>query len=250
MEYILLVVFSSLRFGSMFAAMPVFGVGPMPMQVKIFIPLAFGVMMLPFHNIASLSGFVAPGVFLLTVMKEVLVGLFLGFSARMLFLIVSTAFEVAGLQMGFAIANIFDPANNMQISVLGQLTVVLVILFLLGINWHHDMFRVLVKSYQVVPIGPESLDIGHMVGRLVGFLKVAFEMALRIALPVIITMLTVHVMMGVISRTAPQMNLFFNVAFVVNIAAGLMLVWLTYPRLIVHIQRVADSMLRKGYGLL
>lgn len=243
------VTLGAFRIGGLLVAMPIFGSSPVPPQVKFFFAIAFGVMLLPFHMQLPAEIMRSNDMIIMMAIKEVAVGLAMGFGARLLFLVVTMGLEFAGLQMGFAIANIFDPANNAQISVLAQFGVVLTIIYLLQINFHHDVFRILIKSYEVIPFGMPSWDFGITIDRLTGFLSECFVLAIRISMPIMIAMLTMHIIMGVISKTAPQMNLFFNVAFVINIATGLILLAMMLPRIFTILDQFSNSLMKKGFGL-
>lgn len=248
-EELVNIALGSLRMGGLLVSMPVFGTSPIPAQTKFFFAIAMGMLLAPFHPSVPAELLENNTVVLLLAGKEVGIGLIMGFGARFIFLVVTMGMEFAGLQMGFAIANIIDPTNNDQISVLSQVGVVLVMLYLFGVNFHHDIFLALVRSYDLVPMGLPVWDMGGVVARMSVFLKDAFDLALRLSFPIMAAMLTMHLVLGIVSRTAPQMNLFFNVAFVVNIATGLLLLTLMYPQMFPSVRQYAAGLFQKGYGL-
>ncbi|MBI4239305.1 MAG: flagellar biosynthetic protein FliR [Deltaproteobacteria bacterium] len=249
LESLLQIALAACRIGGLVIAMPVFGAGPIPPQTKFLFTIAIAAMLHGLMPPVPQALWADEGAMVLVIARELGIGLLVGYSARLLFLVVSMSMEFAGLQMGFAVANLFDPQNNTQVSVLGQLAVVLTVLFFFATNLHHDLFRTVVRSFQVLPPALPSWDGGKLGEQLTQFLSIAFGLALRVALPVLVTMLLINLLMGVISRTAPQMNLFFNVSFIVTIVTGLLLVALTFPRLLLMVRGFNERMLAHGYGL-
>ncbi len=107
----------------------------------------------------------------------------------------------------------------------------------------------MVRSYELLPIGLPTWEFGNLKNHLVYAIGSTFDIALRLSFPVMISMLTVYVIMAVISRTAPQMNLFFNVSFIVNLATGFMLVAITFPQMLMQVKRFSERLLSFGYGV-
>lgn len=248
-EPIIQITIGAFRVGGLLLAMPIIGAIPSPGPLKFILAIGIAFLLHPFLPAIPSSLLSSQGSIILVMAKEIGLGLFMGFMARFLFLVVTMALEFAGLQMGFAIANFFDPQNNSQISVLGQLGVVVTAVLFFQLNFHHDIFRLLIKSYEVIPISLPEWKTGMMATRLISFLSDSFQIGVRLALPVIVSMLTMHSIMGIIGRTAPQMNLFFNIAFIVNIFIGLMLMLVVFPHIFNEVVRMGEKLFRYGYGL-
>lgn len=249
LDVILKVMVGTCRIGGLMLAMPALGAAQFPGPLKFLFAVSLGFILLPFQTPLPPVLWEQNGLLVLCMSREIGIGLFLGFCARFIFLVVTMSLETAGLQMGFAIANVFDPQNNSQISVLAQLGVVMTILFFFGANLHHDLFRALVKSYELLPIGLPDWNLAPFHKSVLGFLRSSFELSIRLAFPVLAAMLIIHVVMGIISRTAPQMNLFFNAAFALNIVAGLVLAALSFPEMMTQVQTYSRRMAAHGYGL-
>ncbi len=243
------VVFGVFRVGGLMVAMPAFGTSPIPPQVKVLLSCMLALALFRFVQPIPPSMWERESVVTVVVARELGIGLIMGFGVRLLFVLMTMALEFMGLQMGFAMANVFDPQNSQQISVLAQLGAVVSILVFFAANMHHDVFRALVRSYELIPIGLPTWDMPHLGHRFVDFLGREFEVAIRLSLPVLVLMLVLQLVMAIVSRTAPQMNLFFNVAFMVNIASGLLLVAITFPFFIGQFRQFAQKVLSFGYGL-
>ncbi len=248
-EDILKIALGSFRMGGLLIAMPGFSGQTLPGPVKLLFPILFSILILHFQAPIPSELWKSNGVLLTVVAREAGIGLFIGFAARLIFLSIQGALEWSSLQMGFSLASLFDPQNNSYVSALAELGTLLMTLLFLAANLHHDLFQVLVKSYQGLPIGLPQWEMGGMKDRLVEFLRTSFEISFRLAAPVLVAMLVIQAVIGVMSKTAPQMNLFFNMAFVVNIIVGFILVLTTFPHMVSQFQAFAHEMARKGYGL-
>lgn len=144
-------------------------------------------------------------VFFLLVLKEALFGLQLGFVTN----IVLTAMEIAGqlidFQSGFAMAAVFDPSMGIHASNYGRLYYWLAVCVFFILDMHHIVIEMMIKSFTYVPPGYMSFDGFNPEAILVIFTRV-FELALNLAAPIIIVALVTDVILGVISRTVPQIN--------------------------------------------
>ena len=248
-ETLLQIALGSFRVGGMLVAMPILGAGPFPPSLKALFAIGISFALFRFQTPLSPGLWNSTAALLLTVIQEAGVGLILGFGARFFFLVMTLMMEFAGMQMGFSIASIFDPQSNDQISVLAQLGLILSIVFFFSANFHHDLFRVLVKSYEWMPLGTFQVSFGEVVHRLFNFLESSFEIAFRLSMPVMIAMLVVQLLTGVLSKAAPQMNLFFNALFTVNVIAGLILVIFMMPRLFLELNRYEKVLFDHAFGL-
>ncbi|MBF0492085.1 MAG: flagellar biosynthetic protein FliR [Deltaproteobacteria bacterium] len=246
---LLQVTLGAFRIGAFLAAMPLFASTPIPPQIKVFMSMALSFLTLSFQGPfpeAILHNNILLGVVLA---REVGLGAFIGFGVRIIFVLVTLTLEFAGLQMGFSIANIINPQGSDQVSMLAAFGVNLLLLFLLSVNFHHNLFFVLTQSFQKIPIGVPDFQMGHMMGGLSQTLNDVFKASFQLAFPVVFAMFAVHLVLAIIAKAAPQMNLFFNITFVVNIVCGLLLVNLSWPGIFAQFQHFSDRMMKTGYNL-
>jgi flagellar biosynthetic protein FliR len=155
---------------------------------------------------------------------------------------VELAGEIIGTQMGFAIASVFDPMTERQICVIGEFQRVLLVLLFFAINGHHIILTAIYRSYEILPLGSmavnpkASLEILRLGGQV-------FSIGVQLAAPAIIMLLLVHVALGVISRTVPQMNVFI-IGFPVTIAIGVFMLAISMPAFISMLQTLVGHLFK------
>ena len=154
-------------------------------------------------------------------------GLILGFVVLLLFIGIQFAGQLAGLQMGFGIVNVIDPQSSEQVSIIGQFLNILAILLVLTLNGHHLILQGLVHSFEVVPLG--GIEFKEVVmQKLVVLSNEVFIIAIKISIPVLLSLFLISVAMGILARTVPQMNVFI-VGFPLKIGVGMAMLALSLP---------------------
>lgn len=217
-----------LRVLAVFSSAPLFSMRVIPLRAKI--GLAFFVALcaqgvLPEQPVISLNGREALG----AVAQQVAVGLAIGFAVRLVFSSVELAGEVIGLQMGLNFASFFDPSSNARISAVARFFGNMSMLLFVVINGHLMVLMAVVKSFESFPADGNFLhSLGRM--RLYELGASLFSSALWIALPLMALLLFVNLAMGIISRVAPQMNI-FAVGFPVTLTVGMLGIAATLPLL-------------------
>lgn len=150
--------------------------------------------------------------------QQMLIGYAMGFAMRLVVAAIDFAGEVIGLQMGLGFATFYDPDSASQTPVVAQYISLFGTLILLAINGHLMILATLAQSFVLLPIGDTSLAAGtwsnfaHAGG-------IIFASGLMIALPAVAAMLITNTAMGVLTRAAPQLNL-FAVGFPITLAGG------------------------------
>lgn len=217
-----------LRVLAIFSVAPVFSSKAFPVRARIgfafFIALAVQAS-LPEAPVISVNDKEAVG----TAVQQVFVGLSIGFATRLIFASMELAGEVIGFQMGLNFAAFFDPSMNSQSSAMGRFFSQMSLLLFVATNAHMLLIVAFVKSFQSFPIGQSmilslSLLQLHLLGGAI------FSSALWIAMPVIGMLLFANLALGIISRVAPQMNI-FAVGFPITLGIGILGVALTLPML-------------------
>jgi flagellar biosynthetic protein FliR len=163
------------------------------------------------------------------VAQQLLLGVALGFAVRIVFAAVEFAGEVMGLQMGLNFAGFFDPVSAGQGTATGRIFGTLVAWLFVVVNGHLVVLAALVRSFEVFPVSPHPLEFlqrlqPHAWGSEI------FALGLWIALPLVAMLLFVNLVLGVISRVAPQMNV-FAIGFPVTLGVGLIGMLATLPLL-------------------
>jgi flagellar biosynthetic protein FliR len=187
-------------------------------QVLLGLALAFALYPLVRPQIPDFE--VASTLFLAVLaVQEVLLGAIMGFAFTLLLGAVQLAGQAMGSTMGLALANIFDPATSAQVNVLAQFyTFMAVVLFVVA-DGHYLFLRLMVESFERVP--PGAMALGEAGARtVIGAGGHMFALGVRLAFPVLLTLMVVYAAAGVMSRAAPQIQVFF-VLMPLNIAIGL-----------------------------
>lgn len=205
---------------------PVFGHRSVPARVKIglgvFITLIVSPALPPMPDVGLGSWH---GLFILV--QQFLIGLAIGFIIRIAFAAVETAGEIVGLQMGLGFASFFDPQSAGQTLVLARFFNMLALLVFMAVNAHLLMLGVLVESFQILPVSTQPLASN-------GFFNVAaygstvFAVGLQLALPLIAILLMTNLALGILTRSAPQLNI-FAIGFPITLGVGLITLDLTLP---------------------
>jgi flagellar biosynthetic protein FliR len=199
-------VFAMTRIGAAMLAAPFFGAGSVPPQLRVIAAGAVAVLVCAWTPLAvppvlfSAEGMVA-------VAGELLVGLSLGFVLQICFAAPTIAAEVIGGTMGMSLASTVDPHSGAHSPALGQYFAVVLTLVFFGVGGHLQWISLLVESYRVFPPGHTWLGANRM-AEVAGFASMMFATAVAIALPVTLLLLLVQVVTGVLSRSAPALNLF------------------------------------------
>lgn len=202
---------------ALFSAAPLLSHQSFPVRARIAAAGAIAVLVAPFAQVpAGLSLASASGFGL--VAQQVLVGLALGFAARLLFSVFEVAGEFIGLQMGFSFGGFFDP-NGGTGSAVGTWLHTLAMLLFVAMDGHLVLIDALIATFRTLPIAADPFSTVATV-RLDRLGADVFRLALSLALPATMLMLFVNLVLGFTSRVAPQLSL-FSVGFPITLLAGL-----------------------------
>jgi flagellar biosynthetic protein FliR len=237
-----------LRTGAFLMSIPMLNATSVPVLFRLGLNLAASLLIFPLLalplptaavDLISLS--VAAG-------GEVLIGILAGLAIRLIFEGVQLAGELAGYQMGLAIAEVLDPATEDQVAILAQFTSLLATVIFLVLNGHHWFIRTLVESYQLIP--PAGFHVnGPVLERLVRLTAEMFVIGLKAGAPVIVALLLGTVAFGLVARAVPQMNIFV-VSMPLNIGVGLVFLGLSLPHLAGYLGHLFGGVARNAVALL
>ncbi len=214
------------RLASFFWAMPVMDNPAVPARSRIL--LAF---FLAFALSSQLPAMPEVDPFSLTMVaftfEQVVFGLCMALAFRMLFEVFVQAGLVLSMQMGLSMAMVMDPASGDQVSILGNLLWLMMVLLFFAFNGHLLGLQMMVDSFQLWPVG-HSLEVLNFDALLTMFGWI-FASSLLVALPAVIAMLLVNMTFGIASRSAPSLNL-FSFGFPVTLMLGFVIVYLTFAQ--------------------
>ena len=220
------IVLVLVRVSGMLAMVPIFSQQQLPRTLRFGIGLLF-----TFFMVATVPT-IEPmqlGPLTVAVLAQLFVGLVFGFVAYLLFTGVQFAGQIIDLQMGFAIANVINPQTSQSVTIVGEYELTLATLLYLTINGHHLLIAGMARSFALVPL-PYAATPDLLTGDVMGFFTGALLVVLQIAAPVAISLFLVNVMLGLMARVAPQMNVFV-IGFPLQIGIGLVMLIVSIPLL-------------------
>ena len=229
-----------LRVGAIMITIPVFESRSIPQLFKLALAFTASLALFPLLGLEAVpisSSIIGLGI---GAAGEILLGLVIGFSVKLIFAGIQLAGQMAGYQMGMAIANVMDPAESQQIPLLAQFNNLCALLIFLALNAHHWFIRALTQSYRLVPPFNARFD-GALTEHLIQLAGKMFVIAIQVGAPIIATLLVTSVAFGLIARTVPQMNVFI-VAMPLKIGVGLVFLGFSLPYFSAFLKKVFDGL--------
>lgn len=217
-----------LRIGSFLVASPLFGARYVPLQIRIIaaVALTFPVIAVaPIPPLEQLTQLSIVG----TLLQELVIGLSAGLILTIIFGAAAKAGDQIATTAGLGFASQVDPASGSQSPVVSQLFTLMLIMVFLSEDGHLVAVRIILDSYAIVPIG-SSIGFGPILAAGIAAAGSMFLFGLQLMFPVVTILLLLNVVIGVITRSAPQMNIFafgFPLTLLVSIGA----LYLTAPTL-------------------
>jgi flagellar biosynthesis protein FliR len=213
------------RIGGLLAALPVLSGRTVPMKVKIALVLVLGAALAPVIRVPPVP--YDPVLLAAGLAGEMAVGLTIGRAVRLFFGALELAGEMIGVQMGFGVVQLFDPTTAHQTPLMGQYFTLLASLVFLSLNAHMLAVATIVSSYEAIPAFGASLpaalgdDVVHLSQQM-------FTIGLKLAAPVLITILLLNILLAMLGRAVSQINVFV-LSFPITIAGGLVVMGLAMP---------------------
>ena len=234
------------RIAALVSAAPVFGGAYVPPRVRLALAAALALVVAPLVAAPAVDPLSAAGGLL--VAEQVLVGLLLGLGLRLALVVFDLAGQVIAQTMGLGFASMVDPASGTQVPVVSQLYLILATLVIVSIDGHLLMLRLVAESFQALPVGA-STPVPLASWDLVSGAAWVFAAGAVMALPAVTAMLVVNLAFGVMTRAAPQLNV-FAVGFPITLLTGLVVILLTLQGSLADVGAVLDHALGLSATLL
>jgi len=227
MDQIILFFFVLVRVGAILFTIPFLEARSLPVMIKVGLAISVSWLILPQLNVSPPPMVSAPLTFTIGLMSEVAIGLIIGLTVQLLFAGIQLGGQMAGLQMGLAIANVVDPASSLQIPLLAQFLNLFAMMIFLSLNMHYYFVKALMDGFELIPFwgGQFNGDLFELMVKLMGN---TFVIAVQIGAPVMAALLLTTVALGLIARTVPQMQIFI-VAMPLKILLGLLFIGFSLP---------------------
>ena len=209
-----------LRISAILYALPFFGDEPIPAQVRVLlgVALAFGLQSrVPAGWITSIPTDMVP--FTILVVKEISIGLFMGFIGRLAFDGILMAASLVGYQMGFGTADLMYPGLNTQVSAFTAMHRGVMMLIFLTLNLHYIYLDGIIKTFELIPAGG-AIPSKALMPLIIQTTSGIFRVALQLSAPVLVALIFANSALGLAARTVPQLNV-FTMSFPVGFFVGM-----------------------------
>ena len=218
-----------MRISAMLMAIPVIGTRMVPVRIRVVLAILISFVVLPLiPEVPAVDPMSIAG---LTIsIHQVLIGLAMGFVLQMVLAALTIAGEVISMSMGLGFASMVDPANGVNVPVLSQFFLIMGTLMFLALGGHLMIIQLIVNSFQSLPITGEGIERDSF-WVIISFASQMFIGAAWVALPAMISILVITLAMGVMTRAAPQLNI-FSVGFPVTMLVGFIILMLVMPTIL------------------
>ena len=223
------------RILGLLAAAPLFGNAAVPVSTKVSLGVLLAMIIaptvpaLPATDPMSMAG-------LLILTQEMLIGLAMGFSIRIVFAAIEMAGEISSLTMGLGFASFFDPQTKGRSSAISQFLTMLATLMFLTVNGHLVLLAALAESFVSLPVSASPIS-GDGFQQLAAWGAEIFRSGVQISLPIVAALLLTNVALGILTRAAPQLNI-FGIGFPVTLGVGLLVLSMVLPYFAVPFQNL------------
>jgi flagellar biosynthetic protein FliR len=226
-----------IRILAMLATAPVFDNRTVQRRTRVALAAIIAMLMMPLlPPPPTLSSAQAVPVLI----QQILIGVSMGFSMRLVFAAFEMAGDLLGLQMGLAFAQFIDPSRGTQTPLLGSFLGVLASLVFLVIDGHLLVIAAVVQSFELIPISANLSVVNAQNIAMAG--GIMFTLALQISLPVLAAVLISNIVLGILARAAPQLNV-MSIGFSITIGVGLWILWVSLPYFIAGIDGAIGRLL-------
>ncbi|HJV79596.1 flagellar biosynthetic protein FliR [Noviherbaspirillum sp.] len=223
------------RILGLIATAPLFGNMSVPVRIKIGLGILLSLIITPtISSLPDADPISLAGLLILT--QQLIIGLAMGFAMRVVFATVEMAGEVAGLTMGFGFATFFDPQTRGRSSAISQFLALLMLMLFLATNTHLMLLSALAESFVTLPISTAPIGVRGM-KQIADWGQLIFSAGLQLSLPIVAALLVTNIALGILTRAAPQLNL-FGIGFPITLGVGFIIIALALPYLATPLERL------------
>ena len=238
MSWMAMYLWPLFRISALVSVAPIFGAQNVPVRVRVGLSLAITLVVAPvLPPMPEVDPVSSTG--LIIIVQQILIGLTMGFALRLVFAAFVLAGQLIGQTMGLGFASLVDPQNGVQVPVISQFYLILTTLIFLSLNGHLILIEVLAASFTTLPVGEHGVTT-HGLWSVVSWGGQVFSGAVLVSLPAMAALLVVNVAFGVMTRAAPQLNI-FSIGFPVMILLGVLIMMMTLPVLIPQMTGMVDE---------
>jgi len=205
---------------------PIFNRKDIPPLVKIPLALLVTIFIVPFLSPEKVL--TQCDSFMLSIVLNIVTGAIIGYMAQLITLAIDSGAEMINMQMGLQSATALDPTTSAQVSILTKLISLMGILIFIQLGGIFWLFKALLRSFEIFPLYSSSLPIAKLANMdlLIKMSSNTLYMGLQIASPILLATLAQDIILGVISRTAPQVNVFTLSFLFKPVIGAAILIWI------------------------
>lgn len=227
---------------------PVFSSGNVPAPIKVLLSLVLAIVMFPAIGHDRLSAPQLEQFYIWLLMREAFIGLALGFLARFFFFAISICAQIASDSIGLSSVQLLNPTTNDRSSAIEEFYTILATLFFLGLNGHHIFISGLAKSYEILPLSLNALNMA-VLGSAGTLAQSVTVMGIKLAAPVLVSIFCMNLAMGIIGRAVPQINVLVT-SMPINIMVGFFILMVSIPLLITGMGELLNHTIAGVFGVL
>lgn len=223
LEFFLLVF---VRIATFVYIAPFFSTSNTPRRVRAGFSLIFAYILystITVHEVPSYSTVLG---YSILVLKEATTGLIIGLGANICMAITNFAGKVADMEIGLSMVSLMDPLTRTNTGFMGSIYQYALILIMLITNMHYYFIRAIAETFELIPVGGANFASDKIVASATQFMTDYVSISFRICLPIVASMLLLNAILGILAKTAPQMNM-FSVGIQIKILVGLGILFLT-----------------------
>lgn len=241
LEAILLVV---VRTGCFVASAPVFGHKSINARLRVLIAICISFTIFSAMDI-SMPEYVTVLEFSFLILKEAAVGLAMGFVSSLIMSVLVFAGEFIDREIGFSMSTTFDINTGVMVTITSELFDKMVYLIILVSNLHFYILKAIAQSFELVPVGSVSLNLPYLYTGVISFIAEFFSIGFRIAMPIFLGATMLNVILGVLAKSSPQMNM-FAVGIQLKVIIGLLILSIT----VMFIPNIANYLMEKMQSMI
>lgn len=234
MDFLASLLWPLARISSLLAAMTLMSSQNLSMRIRVLLAVSLTVAIQPILPPMPDIELFSVASFLVTV-QEMVIGFAIGIASQLLIASFVLAGQIIGMQTSLGFATIVDPMNGQQVPAVGQFFLLLASLVFLAVDGHIALIFMTVESFKSLPVGLDSLSQVNLYS-IVAWGGWMYTAALSMSLSAIVALLLINFSFGVMTRAAPQLNI-FSIGFPITMLSGLLIIWLTLGNFVTHFER-------------
>ncbi|MBF0264278.1 MAG: flagellar biosynthetic protein FliR [Gammaproteobacteria bacterium] len=226
------------RIGAMFAVAPIFSSKQVPKKVLIVLAFVCSILIAPLLPPLPAVDFISGEAFLIMI-NQIVIGAAIGFVLQFAFGIFVVAGQIFAMLTGLGFSMMNSPQDGVQVTVVGQMYVIITTLFFLAMHGHLFLLQMLFESFYKIPIGLQSIPAENL-WLMISWGSQFYMHAVMIVMPAIAAMLMVNFSFGVMAKASPQLNP-FSIGFIITIILGFVIFLVTLPGLIPYFTKLMEE---------